>query len=160
MAGPKSSGQLEPPAPSDPLNTIHWVRGQRAIAFAKLKDGSEPAKHFYESLADDDKDRFDGIFDRLCEHGIFRNDEKFHPDVGEIKCLHRGTSKAFTVSEFKVHTGPGYRIFAVRERDTYVLSHGCNKPKKKQFKFEIDRAGRIYCEDRDRRLLTMLKKGS
>ena len=72
-----------------------------------------------------------------------KNDQKFHPRVGEIKCEHAGTKKEFIVSEFKVPRGPGFRIFAVLEKDTYVLTHGCKKPKKNQFATEKERGQRI-----------------
>jgi putative component of toxin-antitoxin plasmid stabilization module len=155
MARAKSAGTSEPPPPAHPLNTIHQGGSQRRIAFAKLKDGSEPAKQFYDSLTDDDKDHFDALFLWICDRGAITNDRKFHPSVGEIKCVHGGSAKGFVVSEFKVRRGPGYRIFAVLERDTYVLTHGCNKPKKKQFETEVARAERHYCEDRARRLATL-----
>jgi putative component of toxin-antitoxin plasmid stabilization module len=161
MAGAKSTGSPELPAPSEPLNTVHESGLQRTVVFAKLKDGSEPARLFYDSLMDDDKERFDGLFIQMCEHGALKNDQKFHPSVGEIKCVQsNGVVKEFVVSEFKVHRGPGYRIFAVLEKDTYVLTHGCKKPSKNQFATEKNRAQRFYCEDRDRRLLTLHRKGS
>lgn len=159
MAGAKSTGSPELPAPAEPLNTVHESGPQRTIVFAKLKDGSEPAKEFFYSLSEDDQDCFDGLFEWICEHGLIRNDQKFHPRVGEIKCIHKGTPKEFTASEFKNHNGPGYRIFAVLEKHVYILTHGCTKPKDKQFATEIARAQRCYCEDRARRLLTLPRKG-
>jgi putative component of toxin-antitoxin plasmid stabilization module len=160
MAGAKSTGSPELPAPSEPLNTVHESGPQRTVVFAKLKDGREPAKEFFYSLSEDDQDCFDGLFEWICDHGLIRNDQKFQPRVGEVKFIHKGTRKDFAVSEFKNQDGPGYRIFAVLEKHVYVLTHGCTKPKAKQFNAEIARAERYYCEDRARRLLMLSRKGS
>ena len=159
MARAKSAENAEPPAPTDPFNTVHEIGGQRRIVFARIANGSEPAKQFYDSLSDHDKNCFDALFIWICEHGSIKNDTKFHPKVGEITCVRNGTTKGAIVAEFKSHSGPGYRIFAVLEGDAYVLTHGCKKPKAKQFGAEISKAQRYYCEDRGRRFAAMVRKG-
>lgn len=159
-----STGQLsersEPPEPAEPLNTVYATGSQRKIAFAKLDTGEEPAKTFHSSLSEDDQARFDALFVWICDSGTIKNDQKFHPNVGQIQCGQKGGVKTFVVSEFKIHSGPGYRIMAVLEKSTYVLTHGCKKPKRSQFASEVTRAERFYCEDRARRLVAATKKGS
>jgi hypothetical protein len=147
-----------PPAP--PVSTVAFNGAQRAVAYAKLANGEEPAREFYESLPTEAQVRFDVLFRNICDHGTIKNDEKFHPNIGEIVCSTGGKISRFTVSEFKVHSGHGHRILAVLEGRTYVLAHGCPKPKKKQLSAEISRAERFYCEDRRRRMTVSFAKGS
>ncbi len=157
MARDHVPGGRNIPEPGDPLNAEHYSGPQRKVVFAKLGGGSEPAKHFYEGLDEGGKDGFDNLFVLMCDHGKITNKEKFRHKVGSIRCDHAGSGEDFVVSEFKIHNGPGYRIMAVLEGKVYVLTHGCSKPKDAQLPSEIERARKIFCEDRSRRRSSVVK---
>src|SRR4051812_20612184 len=97
-------------------------------------------KQFYDSLNDVQKDAFDSLFITICEHGSIKNPQKFRHKIGSIQCKNEGTVEEFPVSEFKIGSGPGFRIMAVLEGNVYVLTHGCPKPKDSQLPGEIQRA--------------------
>ena len=48
-----------PAEPSDPLSTVVLRGSQRAVAYARLATGAEPARDFYEALPEEVQVRFD-----------------------------------------------------------------------------------------------------
>jgi putative component of toxin-antitoxin plasmid stabilization module len=131
----------------------------RSVAYARLADGQEPTREYWEAHNIQERVAFEALFRRIGDHGMIRNDEKFRPNIGSVTCAQLRPVEKFPVAEFKIGIGPGYRVFAVLEGRTFVLSHGCRKPKPKQLPNEVDRAGRIYCEDRERRILIAQSRG-
>jgi hypothetical protein len=143
---------VEPVPPTSPSST-EVARGiQRSVVYAQIASGDEPARRFRSSLDEDCRNRFLVLFRQMGDHGKITNDQRFRPALAEKHCTERGSIARFNVGEFKVGLGPGYRIFAVAEGRAWVLTHGETKPKPKQLKTEIERAGRYYCEDRLRRI--------
>ena len=151
MMGERSDSRFEISEPGHPHNTEHYRGAQRAVVFARLLVGDEPARQFYDQLGDDEKDAFDNLFVLMGDHGTLANKQKFRHKIGTIHCEEEGSQQEFVVSEFKIHKGPGYRIMAVLEGNVYVLTHGCPKPKDAQLPREVARARRVFCEDRLRR---------
>lgn len=71
---------------------------------------------------------------RLAMTGRLRNPEEFRPLMD---------GKRPVVYEVKAHHGPGFRVYAIRSGDYYLVTHGRKKPKDGQVKLEISRARRI-----------------
>jgi len=137
---------------------IHVSGPRSTIAYAQLNDGTRPSRDFYNGLDEGDKDKFDKLFMTICEMGTIRNPEKFHPSVGKIKCNQGGKVSAYSVAEFKVHTGAGKRILAILDKSEFILTHGFLKGVK--LASELKKAQRIFCEDLSRRLRLTATKGS
>jgi hypothetical protein len=108
MARNRKGETDEPPDSTPPRRTVHHRGPERSIVFAKLADKTEPAQVFYLSLDDGDRDKFDILFLHIGKEGKIRNDQKFHPNVGEIACKNGNIITKYRVSEFKVHSGGGF----------------------------------------------------
>ena len=94
----------------------------------------------------------------MGDHGKITSTEKYRHNIGVAVCMNSGKAEEFAVSEFKIGAGPGLRMMAVLEGSVYVLTHGCPKPKDSQLPVEVERASRIFCEDRSRRRLSISKE--
>jgi hypothetical protein len=111
-------------------------------------EGEEPAKVFFAKLTIGDKAKFAALFQTIADTGHIRNEEKFRPSVYVAKCTCGGRTIEYSVAEFKIHSGPGYRIMACLDGKTWVLTHGFSKGSKVET--EGKKAERIFCEDLDR----------
>lgn len=135
-------GHEESPRPREA-----YVSGAaRSVAFARREDGSEPAREFYNNLSMGDQAKFANRFRSIAQTGSIPNSEKFRPNVGTIKCNCSGKVTEYPVAEFKIHSGPGYRIMACLDGREWVLTHGFKK-KGAKVPTEVTKAGRIFCED-------------
>ena len=104
------------------------------VAYAERLDGTHPANEFFDNLPRQIKNRFGVSFKKLGDTGKLWNKEHFK--------IVEGTA----FYEFKVHH---YRIFCrFLEKKIVLLTNGCEKKKNKLDKEDIDRAGRIYQEDK------------
>lgn len=50
------------------------------------------------------------------------------------------------VEEIKAHSGPGYRLYVIKEGINWVATHGRKKPKDRRVKREAERSRQIYEE--------------
>lgn len=86
------------------------------------------------------KTKFAGLFERLLRDGEIRNEELFR------RLTVPGDPPVW---EWKVHLGPGYRLFGIQHPSgDWYATHGRAKPKPSQVRTEADRARRIYKERR------------
>ncbi|WP_196773151.1 type II toxin-antitoxin system RelE/ParE family toxin [Mycobacterium intracellulare] len=79
------------------------------------------------SLDDAAQTAFRGRFEHLCDVGHLRSPEYWRQ-------LEHG------VFEVKVRTGPGYRLYMVRDEINFLATHGTSKPKKNQVQKEVAKA--------------------
>jgi putative component of toxin-antitoxin plasmid stabilization module len=54
------------------------------------------------------------------------------------------------VWEFKAHDGPGWRLYAIRWRGDWVVTHGRKKPPDRRVAAEAAKARMLYAGWRDR----------
>lgn len=140
------------PQPEQPRNVLHDGPA-RNIAYARLSNGSEPARAFFDSLSGEDQNKFMSLFVTMCETGRILNEEKFHyisGGDGEAVCNHSGEISRFRIAEFKIHTGEGKRFLACLDGRQWVLTHGFAKGGK--VSTECRKAERIFCDDMSQRL--------
>ena len=145
MARQQKEMKEEPSEPYHPPRRVHYEGTEKSVVFAKLANGKEPAKDFFDDLNEEDKDKFDRLFARIGDFGKITSTEKFRPNVGEIKCKHGGKSTTHSVAEFKIHSSSGIRILAIFDKSEIVLTNGFFKGK--EISIEVEKSGRIFCED-------------
>jgi len=111
---------------------VAYLGSCRVVVFATCKDGSCPARTFFDDAPEKVRRRFAVLFKRIGDTGQISNREQFKsigPNLFEFKC-HR------------------YRLFCVFLKDREVLlTHGCEKKKDRLDSTELDRARRIHEED-------------
>lgn len=88
-----------------------------------------------ESLDDAAQTAFRGRFEHLCDVGRLRS-------PGSWRALDKG------VFEVKVHAGPGYRLYMLRDGSDFTATHGREKPKDRKVPAEVEKAKRIFDEHR------------
>lgn len=79
--------------------------------------------------------QFKARFERLTVHGRLGGYDQMH----QLECPGEPP-----VTEIKVHHGPGYRLYVIREGRDWVATHGCKKPKDKKVCTEATRARNIF----------------
>lgn len=104
------------------------------IAFARDRDGSNPAEEFFDQLPKADQAKLVNLFRILGDHGKHSNPEKFG-DLGE---------GLYEFKSFQVRMPFAY---AKNEKGLVLISHGFIKKSPKTPKAEIERAKTILSED-------------
>jgi putative addiction module killer protein len=87
----------------------------RYLEFYREVDGSSPFENWFNSLSLDLQSTVARRLDRI-QNGLFGDCEP----VGD------------GVTEFRIHTGPGYRVFAGFIASTVVLLIGCDKTRQER----------------------------
>jgi hypothetical protein len=106
----------------------------RQIVYARALDGSYPAKQFFDALPQKIKNRFAVSFKKLGDTGKIFNKEQFK--------IIEGTQ----FFEFKCHR---YRLVCrFVDQGLVLLTNGCEKKRNKLDPEDINRAERIYEEDK------------
>jgi hypothetical protein len=106
----------------------------REIVYARAFDGSYPAKHFFDALPAKIKNRFAVSFKKLGDTGKLYNEERFR----RIEGTH--------FFAFECHR---YRLFCrFVDQGLVLLTNGCASEGNKLDPEEINRAERIYEEDK------------
>ncbi|MFY9853974.1 MAG: type II toxin-antitoxin system RelE/ParE family toxin [Terracidiphilus sp.] len=103
------------------------------IAFARDRDGSNPAEEFFDQLPKADQAKLMNLFRILGDHGKHSNPEKFG-DLGD---------GLFEFKSFQVRMPFAY---AKGEKGLVLISHGFIKKSPKTPKAEIERARTILSE--------------
>lgn len=111
-------------------------RALRILA-ARLSDGECPALEFLDKLGPRPRAQFRALLERMAEEGRILGEERFRKLEG------RTLQGQPEVWEFKAHDGPGWRLYAVRSRGNWLVTHGCRKPRDRRVATEIVRARRI-----------------
>lgn len=114
------------------------------IAFAREKSGRCPGSQFFDELDTADKAKLMALFQIAGDHGNFYNPEKFG-DLG---------NGLYEFKSFQIRMPFAY---AKNERGLILITHGFVKQKDKTPKEEIERAWRIYNEDRSQQLAIVKK---
>jgi hypothetical protein len=106
----------------------------RHLVYARARDGSYPAKEYFDGLPSNIKNRFAVSFKKLGDTGKLFNKEQFK--------VIEGTD----FYEFKCHR---YRLICrFIDGGLVLLTNGCEKKKNKLNPQDIKRAERIYEEDK------------
>jgi putative component of toxin-antitoxin plasmid stabilization module len=79
--------------------------------------------------------RFRALLERLCSVGFLRAPE----DMRRLE-----VAGDPSVSEVKVHSGPGYRLYLVPEHRRWIATHGCKKPKDKLVARQVTKSRKMY----------------
>lgn len=116
------------------MNIHLHKRGAVAIWFVVTDDDTIPVIDFLNSIDQITRRKTLRLLDRSAENG---------PPEGRIE---RFEHLRGSVYEFKEHSPTAIRLFCFRTKDGYVITHGCKKPKKKQYKVHIESALRIMEE--------------
>ena len=130
---------------------------QRAIVCALLESGDSPIQDYLESLDVKDYTQFFNRFTRMSLDGKIGSKEQFRHRVHTIWCTWNGKGTEFPVGEFKIHSGTGKRIMACLDGREWVLTHGFRKGSK--LATEGEKAGWIFCQDRNLRLKNAAAEG-
>ncbi len=104
------------------------------IRYARDANGNMPAKDFVDGLSAENRARLAAVFDRLANHGQFRNPTRFKKLQGDL----------FECKQYQIRVG------CFQEGRTWFLTHGFIKKAKRWKKSEVDRAERIMKEHRER----------
>lgn len=102
----------------------------RTIAYATGANGSMPAKDLIEGLDESDQRKIAALFQRMADQGKVANREQFKKVEDDL-------------FEFKKHQT---RVFCFRRGNTWFLTNGYRKKKKKLDPSEVARARRIRGE--------------
>lgn len=96
-----------------------------------------PADDFLASLRDRAQAQFKARFEAYAAVGHLRAPEFYRVlrPAGEP-----------TVAEIKIHDGPGYRLYVIRQGLNLVATHGGAKPKKNRVSREVELARAMYKE--------------
>jgi hypothetical protein len=120
----------------DKRKPIEGKLGQPKFVVAVIRDGVCDVEGFLAALPERAYAQFRVRFERYCTVGFLRSPDhwrklqvdKKQPDVWEMK----------------VHVGPGYRLFGIVEGNTFVATHGSEKPKKNGLGRHVKRAREDY----------------
>lgn len=121
-----------------------YVGQMFTIAFARMKSGQSPGAAFYDLLPMRNKAKLNNLFRQFGEHGRIGNEEKF-------SMLETGL---FEFKSFQVRLPCAY----AHERGLLLITHGFYKKRDKTRKQEIERARKIFREDREQAKLQPDKK--
>jgi hypothetical protein len=100
------------------------------------EDGVCGAEEWLAGLSTGAQGQFMACFEQLTAVGFLRGEERMHPTKG---------SGAPVVQEIKVHDGPGYRLYVIKQGRDWVATHGCKKPRNnKQVAREAKKARDIF----------------
>jgi len=114
---------------------IIW-QGVKLKLYAVVEEEACQVCEWLESLDDAAQTAFRSRFEHLCDTGRLRSPQAW-------RALDDG------VFEVKVHTGPGYRLYMLRDGFDFTATHGRPKPKDSKVKAEVKKATEIF--DRYRR---------
>jgi len=113
---------------------IIW-QGVKLTLYAIAKEEVCDVAVWLESLDAAAQTAFRGRFEHLCDVGQLRS-------PGSWRALDQG------VFEVKVHAGPGYRLYMLRDGNDFTATHGREKPKDKKVPAEVAKARRVFDEYR------------
>lgn len=108
------------------MNIHMHKHGAVAIWFVVADDDTIPVVDFLKSIDQVTRRKMLKLLDRSAENG---------PPEGRIE---RFEHLQGPVYEFKEHSPTAIRLFSFRAKGGYVITHGCKKPKKKQYKVHIE----------------------
>lgn len=114
--------------------------GQQKFVMAVVKDGECGVERFLADLPKRANAQFSVLFERYCAVGFLRS-----PDHWRRLQVDK---KKPDVWEMKVHFNPGYRLYGVVEGNTFVATHGSEKPKKNALEQHVKRARDDYEQNR------------
>ncbi len=106
------------------------------IDYARLKNGSRPAKDFIDSLNPPEHTKFASLLRKVADVRNFRNEEKF---------------KKLKGSKLWQFRSDDYRLLCYQLNDIYILTNGFRKDQNKTKPEYIKLAIRVKNEDLERR---------
>ena len=101
--------------------------GRALTLYAVATEESCEVYNWLESLDTAAQTAFRSRFEHLCDQGHLRSPEAW-------RSLDKG------VFEVKVHCGPGYRLYLLRDGKNFIATHGRIKPKDSKVKAEVKKA--------------------
>lgn len=108
-------------------------QGVKLTLYAVSKGDVCDVAVWLESLDDAAQSAFKSRFEHLCDVGRLRS-------PGSWRALDKG------VFEVKVHAGPGYRLYMLRDGNDFMATHGRVKPKPNRVAAEVKKARRMFDE--------------
>jgi hypothetical protein len=118
---------------------VDLVPPWRRVLGVTLEDGTCPALEFLGSLQLQPRQPFKALAIRLCAHGTLMNEDHFRRLV---------LSGGPPVYEFKVHVGPGWRLYVVQGGPCWYVTHGRRKPSDRKVRAEADKAREYFARRR------------
>jgi putative component of toxin-antitoxin plasmid stabilization module len=106
-------------------------RGPRLTLYAVVLGGVCDVEDWLAALDARAQAAFRARFEHLTQIGHLRSPEAW-------RFLGNG------VYEIKVHTGPGYRLYMLRDGADWIATHGRRKPKDRKISAEVAQALHIY----------------
>jgi putative component of toxin-antitoxin plasmid stabilization module len=106
-------------------------QGRTLTLYAVAPKGVCEVYDWLTGLDDAAQTAFLSRFEHLCEVGRLRS-------PGHWRQLDAG------VFEIKVHCGPGYRLYMLRDGNNFIATRGCKKPKDGKVGAEVRRARGIF----------------
>lgn len=115
-----------------------WVplaEGEHHCIVALIINDECSAGYFLAGLDAKARARFQALMNMKAKTGVLRVPDNYR------QLQDKGTPK---VCEFKVHLGPGYRLYAVPVGKHIYVTHGGKKPKDRLVGAEIEKARRAF----------------
>lgn len=110
-------------------------QGNYRLCYIETKPDQSPVKKFMDLIPDEQKNRFDRMFDRICDQGKISNQDHFKK-VGEF----RHCGKRTPIFEFK---GWMYRLFCIPSGNEWIIVHGYVKKERRCDPKEIEKVKNI-----------------
>lgn len=108
---------------------LHYAGTHLSVWFLRLPDGRVPAQEFLHDLNAQSRAAFYVIFEHLADVGRIHNTERFRQLRGSAQ-----------IWEFKVHHGPGWRMWGTFHDAGMVVTHGARKPHGRRLEQQVNRA--------------------